>query len=777
MIQTAERGSLMKINIIPTPAEIFCSETYSKFSVTGVQMIGEATESILHGLSLLKADLKLRKDGNLCIYHGYEQFPEEIRRETQALFEEKYAKEQGYYLARDREKIVIAAFEDNGCVYALMTLLQMFDGERLPEKFVIKDKPDFRYRANKWLLWTEAGIWSYDRGDGIEKYKARIIRKLDLALKYKVNTIVFDGFGWKSERVPGYNDLMKALNREARKRKIHLMSSGYGMGYGMIGHGKGIYQGVAHLNRKSYPDGEIYPCIGTYDLGRDVNDVKGREYGTCISNEGLMQEKLKELTEYMMNTEPGALYIHNMDADYILEPLWLARCDECRKRWPSDCLWAEDGAAGAFAYFINSLYEGIASVKTKAYDAAKDCVVYIVSPGYIYMHAKDENFEKGRKFWQKISQLLPHRDKLYVGFREHYFNHDDNRLRYDMMRDGWGNCDFASIYFCGGDGFYSDKLFLGGGLFNCLMKSAGAIITENGNANQEAMQLYNAEYMWNCEHSAFYNIPDIPDNYEEFLPFYVNYLKTVTRPEEIYGQGGLLEVICEKLYGKEAAKDFVDLLRLHGKNMEPPLVSASSCEIYTNFSKMVFPMRWDDGNLPLDGSILSINTFLERFEEIYKVTKEAAGISADIYRKKQYFAELEEDEKWMAENFSLCEKFTYMLYRYMLCYKAVHQYFASVNTDLKKDDESNCLKKAIFLETDGRNVEEELVALQEEASALMEEINALQLVPIDPLGGAMIRREHLCDFISYNAEIMLRSIRENKRIPSGLRPLPKRESW
>ena len=97
------------------------------------------------------------------------------------------------------------------------------------------------------------------------------------------------------------------------------------MGYGMIGHGKGIYQGTAHLNRKAYPDGEIYPCIGTYDLGRDEKDVKGREYGTCISNEGLMQEKLKELTEYMINTEPGALYIHNMDADYILEPLWKAR--------------------------------------------------------------------------------------------------------------------------------------------------------------------------------------------------------------------------------------------------------------------------------------------------------------------------------------------------------------------------------------------------------------------------------------------------------------------
>ncbi len=751
-----------KINLIPTPAEYTYSENFIPFEAAGVRVIGKVEEGLTHALSLLDNKIKLSDNGNLVIYLGYENFPEDIKAETEELFKKKFAKEQGYYLVKKSDEIVIAAYEENGAMYALMTLIQLFYENTLPEIFEIKDSPDFRIRANKWLLWTEAGMWSYDRGDGIEKYKERIIRKLDMCLKYKVNQIVFDGFDFKSERFPGYNELMKDLNREARKRKVHLMSSGYAMGYGLSGRGDNAFTGEVHMNRKSYPDGEIYKCIGTYDDGTPEDRILGREYGTCLSNEALRENKLRELTTYIKNVEPGAMYLHNMDADDILEPLWTARCDECRKRWPNDCLWAEDGAAGAFAYFIKNLYEGISSVKSDdgKYDAARDCVVYIVSPGYLYMHKRDELFENCRKFWQKVSELLPHYDNLFIGFREHYFNHEtNNRLRYDIMREGWTNCDFASVYFCGGDGFYSDKLFLCGGLFNRLMKSSSGIITENGNGNQETMQVCNAEYMWNCENSAYYNIPDMPDNYKDFEPFYINYLKGNTRPEEIYGEDGFLKIICEKLYGKEAAEDFKELFSTHGEDGAPPLTSPCSCEIYTNFTRVIFPMRWDNEELKQDAEIgFSVNSILNKYNNVDYSTKKAKEISSKIYREKKYFPELEEDVKWLSNNFIICEKFTDMLVRYMNCYKKVNAYFE-------------------FGEAIPEDVQPALEALKKEADDFLLEINGMNLKPIDLLGGALARRDEIADFLSYNAEIMLRSIKEDKRIPSNLRPLKQKTHW
>ncbi len=751
-----------KINLIPTPADYTYSENFINFEITGARVIGKAEEGLIHALSLLDNKIKLSDNGNLVIYLGYENFTEAVKVETEELFKKKFAKEQGYYLVKKSDEIVIAAYEENGAMYAFMTLKQLFFENKLPESFEIKDSPDFRIRANKWLLWTEAGMWSYDRGDGVEKYKDRIKRKLDMCLEYKINEIVFDGFDFKSERFPGYNDIMKTLNREARKRKVHLMSSGYGMGYGLSGRGDNAFTGEVHMNRKSYPDGEIYKCIGTFDEAMEIDTMPGREYGTCLSNEALMANKLKELTDYTKNVEPGAIYIHNMDADDIHEPLWEARCDECRKRWPNDCLWAEDGAAGAFAYYIKNLYEGISSVKSDdgKYDAKRDCIIYIVSPGYVYMHKRNETYEKSRKFWQKVSELLPHYENLYIGFREQFFNHDgDNRLRYDMTRAGWKNCDFSSIQFCGGDGFYSDKLFICGGLFNRLLKSASGIIIENGNGNQEAMQVCNAEYLWNCENSAYYNIPDMPDNYEDFEPFYINYLKGNTRPEEIYGDEGFLQIICEKLYGKGAGADFRELFSIHGEDGAPPLTSPCSCEIYTNFTRVIFPMRWDNEELKQDEGVrFTVNSILAKYINVDSSTKKAKDIASKIYREKKYFPELEEDVKWLFDNFTICEKFTDMLVRYMNCYKKVNAYFE-------------------FGEKIPEEVQPALEALKKEADELLSEINGMNLKAIDLLGGALARRDEMADFLSYNAEIMLRSIKEDKRIPSNLRPLKQKTHW
>ncbi len=748
----------MNVNIIPSPKKLLYSQISEKIIPSVLNVYGEYGEGLKRAITLLTGNYEIKKDGNIEIFIGRENFTDEIASECKGLFSEKYSDKQGYYLKKRGSRIIVCSLSELGAMYALMSLIQVCDNGYIPNELLIYDYPDFLYRANKWLSWAECGVWSYDRGDGIEAYTNRIFNKLDMCLKYKINTVLLEAFGWRSERFPGYGEMMRKINRRARSLGIHIMNNGYGMGYGMIGHGRGIYQGDAHYNRKSYPDGEVYDCIGTYDFGKPEDFVRGRIYGTCLSNDDLMNEKLDEICGFLKNTEMGALMIHNMDSDYILEPLWKARCDQCREKWPSDSLFDEDGAAGAFAYFIDRLYKGITSVKTKHYDAKKDCIVYIISPGYMYMHEKDEYFEIALKFWQSVTDLLPSYENLYIGFREHYMMHGNNELRFDKLKKNIKNCGVACFDFCGGDGYYSDKLFVGGGLFLKLMRGADAMIMENGNSNQEPMQLYNAEYLWNSEASSFYNIDNFPKKYDDFEPFYIDHLKGKTRHEEIYGDGGMLEVICEKLYGKKAAKDFSNLYKISDKNGEPPLVSASSSEIFTHYTKAAFPMRWDNDLLLENEGKINIDMLVERFDNINFSTTEALNLIKRIYDEKKYFKHCEDDVRWQFDNFKIMAKFTDLLSRYMSCYKIVNAYF---------------LRGTAISEEVKRNIE----IIKKEADNLLSTIKSSNLKPICHLDGAIARREELADFISYNAEIMMRSIVENSRIPSNLRPVKTRDHW
>ena len=305
----------------------------------------------------------------------------------------------------------------------------------------------------------------------------------------------------------------------------------------------------------------------------------------------------------------------------------------------------------------------------------------------------------------------------------------------------------------------ADKIFLPGGLFFRMMRGASAMLIENGNANQEPMQLCNAEYLWNCEDSAFFNLNDIPTGYKDFEPYYIEYLKGVKRPGEIYGEGGLLDVICEKLYGKDAALDFKELFSIKGEDCEPPLTSACSSEIYTNFTKVVYPMRWDDGEMTLDSEAkYTVEKFLKKFIETDKSTKKAAKISERIFKEKKYLPDAEEDVIWMKDNFALMSRYTELLVRYMRCYKDVLSYFEK-GTKIPE------------------GTEDELISIKNCADELLSYVNSLPLTPICPLGGAVVRRDDIADFLSYNAEIMHRSIIEDKRLPSGLRPLRTRDHW
>src|SRR6202040_3629927 len=115
-------------------------------------------------------------------------------------------------------------------------------------------------------------------------------------------------------------------------------------------------------------------------------EVDPATLGSCRSNQELNKLKAEEFRRFVEAVEPGALYIHHEDSgDYRrTQEMGLKRCYRGRKRWPNDTLKASDGGAGGLANGYGALVRAINSVKNPAtgYEAARDCQVVLISPGY-----------------------------------------------------------------------------------------------------------------------------------------------------------------------------------------------------------------------------------------------------------------------------------------------------------------------------------------------------------------------------------------------------------
>ena len=219
---------MVQLKIIPSPQFVSAVLTEGETTLDRIKTIyiseelegaaGEALKflPVLEKVELEKADLIVTTDkaiaDKMCII-------------DEDWFKNPNAEEQGYIIKGLKNgSILLFAHSHMGIMYAISTLIQI---PAVESEFEIKDYPDFRYRGNKWLIWNETEVWSYDFGDGIEEYKKRIIRKLDMCLKYKVNMVVFDGWGADLERTVHYKELMRYFNKEARKRGIHLIFGAY----------------------------------------------------------------------------------------------------------------------------------------------------------------------------------------------------------------------------------------------------------------------------------------------------------------------------------------------------------------------------------------------------------------------------------------------------------------------------------------------------------------------------------------------------------------------
>lgn len=725
------------MKLLPTPQSyIHGEQTLALQGFSCVQCQVNQDETIFWGLSQLEGKLTIpfAEGGVLTLTQKEDPF-----------FQEKNATEQGYILLRNGKDVTIYAKTSVGFLYGLMTLRQL--AGNAPATIEIKDRPNVRFRGNMNTLWAESGVWSYDFGDGLDAACRRIRKAIDEAAYAKLNMMYVDAFGFKSgdDRFKGYNEALRSLSDYGRVRGVYFMVGGYGMGYGQSAFANNAFQGRVFRNRYPYPDGELYDCIGNFNPREmtSVDQITGRSYGTCLSNKALTDDKISELREYFQNTGCRMVYLHNIDADQLYEPLWLARCKHCKEKYPNDDLFARDGAAGAFADF----YDQILGELKKDFP---DVVICAVSPGYCYIQqSNDENFLLCRKFWASVLSYMEHSDALVPTFRELLLQHDSSGVRFDLLDEMVPS--YGCVFFSSGDGFYSDKIFTPSAAYVKLMHHSDVMIFANGGALQKATQYANAEYAWNPDNSAYWD-PEFPNTFEEQFAHYEALREGQIRPEGIYGEGGLLETACQHLFGEKYGKQVADVFRIRGKNGECPIFTACNVEIFTNYTRRNLPMLWDT---PVDAE--QQKKFRERFAESTLVTYTAQEMLSQIL-EEDLDADARKHLSYLYDASKLCLKLCSLLTRYMDLYMEADAVLTA-DGQLHGDLVARCQ------------------ALVQDADDVFHKIRSEKYQPFDVLGGVSVRRDEVADLVRYSTSQILQSLRTGQRIPDEKRALDVHSWW
>ncbi len=440
---------------------------------------------------------------------------------------------------------------EEGLLLGAMSVLQMIQkgstGIEISRAYV-RDYPDFRYRAAaNWLLRIEVNRWSLDWGRGEDAYRHLCEQKLDEALRFKINMVVFDGFGWGlKQRFDGYANMMKSLNQYARARGIHLVYGGYGARYGLSD--KGFYAGEIWKNRAIYPDGTTYECMGS-------------DKGTCRANEHLNRLKVEELRKYVETVEPGALYIHHEDVGLNeFASMWRTRDALCRKRWPNDSVTEVDGGVGALAHLDSELIEAINGVKNAdGYEAARDCVIILVSPGYGPDSISSADWSNTLEFWTKYAGQLPASTNTLFCFGgssissifPQKYGGSTWIATFNALMARQGSHIGSYVFFAGGaENYYSDYPLSGTPALNAMFDGATGIYNASGNFYNEPMEIVNAEYSWNRHSDGFFREPL---TFDEAMRLNLNYIFAKNQPSELFGSGGIYDRALELLYGAKAA--------------------------------------------------------------------------------------------------------------------------------------------------------------------------------------------------------------------------------
>ncbi len=478
----------------------------------------------------------------------------------------------------DDGSVWVVGASPQGVLWGAATLVQLLNAGALTAAY-IRDYPDFEFRAaSDWLLNIEINGWALDRGQSVDAFARTVEEKLDRAVRYKINMVMFDGFGFSlSKRPAWYPGLMERLNRYARARGIHLMFGGYGASYGMAYEPVVMYEngagflGTVFENRHGYPNGPKYRCMGFPKVRTGYDPAT---LGSCRSNEELNRLKAKELREFVEAVEPGALYIHHEDFGGFAgtQRAWLDRCDNCRRRWPNDALEARDGGAGGLANGYAALVRAVEGVRNSAsgYDASRDCQIVLVSPVYVPDDATSESWAKALELWRNIGLELPHFGNVQACFREVWPLNGGGRRWTEMFAETMKSAGLALntfLFYAGGaDRFTTDYPLSGAPAMNALFRGARGIYNASGDFYQEPMELINAEYSWNARSIG----SRVPQTSQEAHTLLRRYAYEKDQPPEVFGAGGLYERACRLLYGDDAAAPMMAYYRLSAELPDTP---------------------------------------------------------------------------------------------------------------------------------------------------------------------------------------------------------------
>ncbi|NLX96381.1 MAG: hypothetical protein GXY83_09410 [Rhodopirellula sp.] len=509
---------------------------------------------------------------------------------------------QGYVLnSPDASTVWIVGASPQGAIWGAASLLQLQGSDEqgvYVEGAYLRDYPHFEFRAaSDWLLNIEINGWDLDRGKGVDDFARLVEARIDRALRFKINMALIDGFGFGiSQRPAYYQDLMLRLNRYARARGFSLCFGGYGASYGMayepvVMYEKGTaFKGQVFLNRRTYPDGSIYRCMG-FPKARHGHEPA--ELGSCRSNDELNRLKADELRAFVAAVEPGALYIHHEDFGGFqgTQNAWRQqRCEQCRRRWPNDALQVRDGGAGGLAHGYSALIEAVNSVKKPeaGYDAARDCQIILVSPVYVPDGPRSEDWAAAVELWRNIALEIPKATNVQACFREVYpLPHGGERFTEKFaaaMREA-GSPLRVFMFFAGGaDRFYTDYPLTGTAALDALFLGSRGIYNTSGDFYQEPMELINAEFSWNAQAKGF----RVPRDHAESQQLVRSYMLEENQPADIFGPGELYDVACERLYGRRAARLMAKYYRLSAMLPETPVASASTGRPMT-----YLPLTWD----------------------------------------------------------------------------------------------------------------------------------------------------------------------------------------
>ena len=313
---------------------------------------------------------------------------------------------------------------------------------------------------------------------------------------------------------------------------------------------------------------------------------------------------------------------------------------------------------------------------------------------------------------------------------------------------------FGCVYFSSSDGFYSDKIYTPSAAYAAMMRDTDVMICANGSALQKPTQVANAEYLWNTDHSAFYNL-EFLGSYPEQMAHYNRFREGRIRPAGIYGAEGLLETSCAWLFGKEHAKRIADVFRLQGKNGECPVFTACNVELWTNYTKVNYPMLWDT---PV--GVDQQKVFRERFCECATVTLAAQNILEEILESDDLSTDTRAHLSFLLESAKMGSKLCNQLTRYMDLYMEADAYLSFYSAAPM-----------------GGDIIVRCQALIKDANRVIEKLNNDGSQPFDPKEGILLRRTEMFEFVAYCADQIIKSIQTKKRVPDDRKPLRVRNWW